>query len=137
MDKTMKPKVVIVTEGGCVTDVQTNLPGLEVLLHDVDQQRVGEAYLSEFTTTPTAPESKTGPITDEERNRFDAEMEGNFEDSKTTVGVLLHIISGVPAAAAAFREWLADAEAFTKESESKEPLIVASRFELSVPGDDL
>lgn len=69
---------------------------------------------------PKLETTETGPITQAERERFDWEMRGNFDGSKTTVDVLFHIISSVPAAAAAFRAWLADTEGFTRQSENAE-----------------
>lgn len=61
-----------------------------------------------------------GKLTQDERDRFDREMEGNLEGSKTTVEVLLAIIDDTPEARAKFRAWLGEAEAFTKEMEETE-----------------
>jgi hypothetical protein len=60
-----------------------------------------------------------GPISDEEKVRFFKEMEGNFGGMKDTAEILLRIVGDVPAAASAFREWLAEAEQFTRESEQE------------------
>lgn len=53
------------------------------------------------------------PLTTEEIERFETEMEGNFDGDRTTIEVLLNIISDTSAAAAAFREWLHEAEDHT------------------------
>ena len=122
----MKPEVLIVVSGGVVEDVQANLPGIEVTINDTDQQRVGEPYTSTFEArcvTPDGGQPGT-PLTEAERSRFDREMQGNFEGSKTTVDILLHLISNTPAAAAAFREWLEGAE---EDSEARTHRSRASR----------
>ncbi len=108
----MKPEVLIVVSGGVVEDVQANLPGIEVTINDTDQQGVGEPYTSTFEVscvTPDGGQSGT-PLSEAELERFDREMQANFESAKDAVQVLLHLISHTPAAAAAFKEWLEGAE---------------------------
>lgn len=111
----MRPKVWIVVRGGCVEDVQANLPGIDVEISDLDQKGVGDPFTNEFEATCVTPDGgQPGtPLNDAERECFHKEMAGNFQGSKTTVEVLLHLISHTPAAASAFRAWLADAEAET------------------------
>ncbi len=108
----MKPEVLIVVSGGVVEDVQANLPGIEVTINDTDQQAVGEPYTSTFEASCVTPDGgQPGtPLTETERERFDKEMQSNFESAKDAVQVLLHLISHTPAAVAAFRTWLEGAE---------------------------
>lgn len=108
----MKPSVRIVVSGGCVEDVQANLPGIDIRITDIDQQEVGEPYTRAFEARSITPDGgQPGTLlTEAELGRFYREMEGNFEGSKTTVEILLHLISHTPAAAAALREWLKGAE---------------------------
>lgn len=108
----MKPEVLIVVSGGVVEDVQANLPSIEVTINDTDQQGVGEPYTSTFEASCVTPDGgQPGtPLSEAELERFDREMQGNFESAKDAVQVLLHLISHTPAAAAAFREWLEGAE---------------------------
>ncbi len=107
----MRPAVLIVVSGG-VVEVQANLPGIEVTINDTDQQGVGEPYTRMFEASCVTPDGgQPGtPLTEAERERFDKEMQSNFESAKDAVQVLLHLISHTPAAAAAFREWLEGAE---------------------------
>lgn len=112
----MNSSLTIIVEGGCVQDVSTNVPGLDVTLFDIDLKKSGEDFEIPLAPTYTGPWDVSA-ITDAERDRFDVETSGNHQGSKTTVDVLLHIISDVPAAAAAFREWLEGAEQATRELE--------------------
>ena len=108
----MKPEVIIVVSGGLVENVQANLPGIEITINDTDQQEVGEPYTRTFEASCVTPDGgQPGtPLTEGERERFNKEMQGNFESAKDAVQLLLHLISHTPAAAAAFREWLEGAE---------------------------
>lgn len=115
----MQPNVTINVEGGTVQAAETNVPGLSVVIYDHDLKESGEAFEIDLEPTYTGTWKAT-PITPEERARFDREMEGNQDGANTTVDVLLHIIGTVPTAAAAFRGWLAEAEAHTRLSESEE-----------------
>lgn len=94
----MKPSVQIVVSGGCVEDVQANLPGISVRINDLDQQRAGEPHTSEFEATCVTPfEGQPGtPLTKNELVRFERQMESNFDGARTTVDVLLHLISNNP-----------------------------------------
>ena len=108
----MKPEVIIVVSGGVVENVQANLPGIEITINDTDQQEVGEPYTRTFEASCVTPDGgQPGtPLSEAELERFDREMQSNFESAKDAVQVLLHLISHTPAAAAAFREWLGGAE---------------------------
>ena len=46
-------------------------------------------------------------LTEDERDTFWIEMDGNLEGSKATAEFLLNLIDDVPEARAALREWLA------------------------------
>ena len=107
----MKPEVLIVVSGG-VVEVQANLPGIEITINDTDQQEVAEPYTRTFEASCVTPDGgQPGtPLSEAELERFDREMQSNFESAKDAVQVLLHLISHTPAAAAAFREWLEGAE---------------------------
>ena len=108
----MKSEVLIVVSGGVVEDVQANLPGIEITINDTDQKEVGELYTRTFEASCVTPDGgQPGtPLSEAELERFNREMQGNFESTKDAVQVLLHLISHTPAAAAAFREWLEGAE---------------------------
>lgn len=111
----MNPNVYVLVENGCVQNAITNVPGLRVSVRDADLDSVGEPH--EFELEADYRGEDTGPITDDERTRFDREMESNFDGARTTVAVLLHLISINPPAAA-FREWLKGAE---EDSAAQDP----------------
>jgi hypothetical protein len=115
----MQPEIRITIEGGCVIDATATVPGLSVLIYDIDAERAGDDPRS---TLPADLEedidpSLFGPLTEQEVRRFELEMESNFEGHKTTVEVLLNIIGNSPQAALALREWLSEAEQATRELE--------------------
>jgi hypothetical protein len=70
----MNPRVLITVNGGVVTGVSTNIPGVEVQVEDQDGADVRPAL------TYTGPWD-VEPLTEAERERFFDQMEGNLEGS--------------------------------------------------------
>jgi hypothetical protein len=116
----MNPEVRVTIDGGCVVDATATVPGMGVLIYDMDAERSGE---DPRTTLAVGLEEDIdpapfGPISDEEKARFDAELVGNI-NGNATADVLIGIIDTVPQARAAFRAWLAEAEAETRAAEQE------------------
>lgn len=90
---------------------ETELNIIMKALQALDQHRDVVGWSWDYIPT------EKGPLSEEERQRFFAEMEGNLQGHRDSVELLLDIISDSPEATAALREWLKEPEAFTAESE--------------------